>query len=91
MIRRLIFSALTAVLAVGGVGCKASPGVPIAILMYHRIGDAPDDLWTVSAVRLRSTDSVPETATLREHSAQISSTAKPCRQSPSSSPSMTGT
>ena len=48
MIRRLIFSALTAVLAVGGVGCKASPGVPIAILMYHRIGDAPDDLWTVS-------------------------------------------
>jgi peptidoglycan/xylan/chitin deacetylase (PgdA/CDA1 family) len=49
MIRRLILSALTAVLAVAGVGCRASPGVQIPILMYHQVGDATDDFWTVPA------------------------------------------
>jgi peptidoglycan/xylan/chitin deacetylase (PgdA/CDA1 family) len=48
MIVRLFYWGLIGALVVVGFGCKASPGVRIPILMYHRIGDAPDDFWTVS-------------------------------------------
>ena len=47
MISRLFYWVFVPVLAVGGFGCKASSGVPIPILMYHRVGDDPGDFWMV--------------------------------------------
>ena len=45
----LLLAAVLAAVA-GAVGCTrrgAAPGTPVPILMYHRIGDDPNDLWTV--------------------------------------------